>query len=130
MTYEKTKKIIAEKNIKTKEKYFELCEKDIRLPKEPDEVFKTQFKGWIDFLGIVRGVYYDLDTCIKKVDEYLCIYPELKKNLKISIIIDELCKKDAMFPPNGLWEEYYSVKDLQNIITITHKKKKKISDIF
>jgi hypothetical protein len=37
---------------------------------------------------------------------------------------DELCKLDNNFPPNGLWVEYYNVKDLLNIINITNKKKK------
>jgi hypothetical protein len=35
-----------------------------------------------------------------------------------------LCKIDSLFPPNGLWVEYYNVKDLRDIITITNKKKK------
>jgi superfamily II DNA or RNA helicase len=125
ITYEKARKIIADKNIKSKESYYELCEIDNRLSKEPEIIFKGQFTNWIEYLNIER-VYYDLETCKNKVNEYLLLYPEIKKNyLDLSIISNELCKLDALFPPNGLWVEYYNMKDLQDIITIINKKKQK-----
>ena len=128
-TYEKARKIIADKNIKSKESYYELCERDNRLSKEPEIVFKGQFTNWIEYLSIER-VYYDLETCKNKVGEYLLLYPEIKKYyLDLSIVSNELCKIDILFPPNGLWVEYYNVKDLRDIITITNKKKKSSSDI-
>lgn len=123
-TYEKARKIIADKNIKSKESYYELCERDNRLSKEPEIVFKGQFTNWIEYLSIER-VYYDLETCKNKVGEYLSLYPEIKKHyLNLSIVSNELVKIDALFPPNGLWVEYYNVKDLRDLITITNKKKK------
>jgi superfamily II DNA or RNA helicase len=128
-TYEKARKIIADKNIKSKESYYELCERDNRLSKEPEIIFKGQFTNWIEYLSIER-VYYDLETCKNKVGEYLLLYPEIKKYyLDLSIVSNELCKIDILFPPNGLWVEYYNVKDLRDIITITNKKKKSSSDI-
>ena len=124
-TYEKARKIIADRNIKSKESYYELCEKDNRLSKEPEIVFKGQFTNWIEYLSIKR-VYYDLETCKNKVGEYLLLYPEIKKHyLDLSVVSNELCKIDTEFPPNGLWVEYYNVKDLRDLITITNKKKKK-----
>jgi len=123
-TYEKARKIIADKNIKSKESYYELCQRDNRLSKEPEIVFKGQFTNWIEYLTIER-VYYDLETCKNKVGQYLLLYPEIKKHyLDLSIVSNELCKIDILFPPNGLWVEYYNVKDLRDIITITNKKKK------
>ena len=123
-TYEKARKIIADKNIKSKESYYELCERDNRLSKEPEIVFKGQFTNWIEYLSIER-VYYDLETCKNKVGEYLLLYPEIKKHyLDLSIVSNELVKIDKLFPPNGLWVEYYNVKDLRDIITIINKKKK------
>lgn len=123
-TYEKARKIIADKNIKSKESYYELCERDNRLSKEPEIVFKGQFTNWIEYLSIER-VYYDLETCKNKVGEYLFSNPDIKKYyLDLSIVSNELCKIDILFPPNGLWVEYYNVKDLSDIITITNKKKK------
>ena len=123
-TYEKARKIIADENIKSKESYYELCERDNRLSKEPEIVFKGQFTNWIEYLSIERD-YYDLEKCKQKVGEYLSVYPEIKKNyLDLSKACNELCKKDANFPPNGLWVEFYGVKDLRDIITITKKKKK------
>ena len=57
--------------------------------------------------------------------EYLLSHPEIKKNyLDLSIVSKQLCEQDSLFPPNGLWVEYYNVKDLRDIITITNKKKK------
>ena len=123
-TYEKARKIIADKNIKSKESYYELCERDNRLSKEPEIVFKGQFTNWIEYLSIER-VYYNLETCKNKVGKYLLEYPEIKKHyLHLSSVSKELCKIDALFPPNGLWVEYYNVKDLRDLITITNKKKK------
>lgn len=125
VNYEKAKKIILEKNIKSKESYYNLCELDNRLPKEPENTFKGKFVNWIDYLGIER-VYYDLETCKKKVYEYLLSYPELRKNyLDLSFVVRELCKIDELFPPYDLWVEYYNVKYLQDIIIIINKKKKK-----
>jgi superfamily II DNA or RNA helicase len=130
-TYEKARKIIADKNIKSKESYYELCERDNRLSKEPEIVFKGQFTNWIEYLSIER-LYYDLEICKNKVGEYLLLYPEIKKyylDLDLSIVSNELCKIDILFPPNGLWVEYYNVKELRDLITITNKKKKSSSDI-
>ena len=122
-TYEKARKIITDKNIKSKERYYELCERDNRLPTNPEEQFKAKFINWIEYLSIER-VYYDLETCKNKVGEYLLLYPEIKKHyLDLSIVSNELCKIDIIFPPNGLWVEYYNVKDLRDIIIITNKKK-------
>ena len=132
-TYEKAKKIIVanKDNIKTKENYYKLCEKDNRLSKEPEIVFEGQFTNWIDYLSIQR-IYYDLETCKSKVNEYLSKYPHIKKHyLDLSIISNELCKLDKEFPPNELWVEYYNeyykdhiVHDLRDLITITNSKKK------
>ena len=123
-TYEKARKIIADKNIKSKESYYELREKDNRLPKEPELTYNGQFTNWIDYLGVKR-IYYDLENCIEKVNELLILHNEIKKHyLDLSIVCKELCELDNNFPPNGLWVEYYNVKDLRDIITITNKKKK------
>jgi predicted helicase len=123
-TYEKARKIIADKNIKSKEEYYNLCDKDNRLSKEPEIDFKGQFTNWIEYLSIKR-IYYDLESCKNKVGEYLLLQPELKKhNLELSILCNELCKIDELFPPNDLWCEYYNVNELSEIIKIIHKKKK------
>lgn len=130
ITYEKARNILVYKNIKSKEKYYELCETDTRLPKNPEITFKKQFRNWIEYLSIKR-VYYDLETCKKKVKEYLLLYPEFKKHyLNISVICEELVKLDVLFPPNDLWEEYYGVKMLCEIIDISSMKKKRLVDIF
>jgi superfamily II DNA or RNA helicase len=124
ITYEKAKKIIADKNIKDKKAYYELCEKDCRLSLNPEELFKSKFKNWVDYLSIDR-IYYDFETCKNKVSVYLSLYPDIKKNyLELSIICNELCKLDPLFPPFGLWVDYYNVNDLRDVIVISNKKKK------
>jgi hypothetical protein len=123
ISYEKARKIIADKNIKSKESYYELCEIDNRLSREPEIIFKGQFTNWIEYLSIER-TYYDLETCKNKVGKYLLLYPDIKEhNLDLSIVCTELCKLDILFPPNELWVEYYNVKDLRDIITIINNKK-------
>jgi len=117
---------VVEKNIKNicKEEYYKLCEKDNRLSTEPDIIFKGQFKGWIDYLGIQKD-YYTFEICKIKVNEYITKYPEIKTNyLELSLISSELSKIDKLFPPDGLWVEYYNIKDLRDIITIKSTKKK------
>jgi superfamily II DNA or RNA helicase len=123
VSYEKARKIIAGKNIKniSKEEYYKLCDIDNRLSTEPEIIYKGQFTNWIDYLGIER-VYYDLETCKNKVNQYLSQNPEIKTLLEISSISNELCKLDPLFPPCGLWVEYYNVKDLRDIIIIKKKK--------
>jgi hypothetical protein len=128
-TYEKARKIISDKNIKSKESYYELCDIDNRLHKNPEEVFKGQFKNWIEYLSIER-VYYDFETCKNKVRTYLLKHPEMKqKYLELSNISCELCNIDKFFPPYGLWVEYYNVTNLSDIIFIRTSKKKQVNII-
>jgi superfamily II DNA or RNA helicase len=123
ITYEKAKKIIADKNIKNKEEYYSLCERDNRLSKEPEITFKSSFINWIDYLNIPR-IYYELEICKNKVGEYLVLYPDLKRHhLDLTLISNNLCKIDPLFPPSGLWIDYYGIKDLRDIIIIRNKKK-------
>ena len=93
------------------------------MSKEPEIFFKDIFKGWIDYLSIER-IYYDLETCKNKINEYLLLYPELKKyNFELSFITTKICEYNNLFPPNDLWCEYYNIKDLQDIIIFSNKKK-------
>jgi predicted helicase len=131
ITYDKARLIIAEKNIKSKAEYYELCEEDNRLSTEPEIIFKGKFTNWIEYLSIER-IYYDLDTCKVKIAEYLSIYPNLKMHyLNLSFISKELCKLDTLFPPNDLWVDYYNVRDVRDIIMINiiNMKKQTVSAI-
>lgn len=124
MTYEKARKIIVDKNIKTIREYEEYCE-EYRLPRDPKDEF-TQFTNWMNYLSMDREKYYDLKECKTKVDEYIRERPELKKYyLELSTVCTELCKLDPQFPPDGLWVDCYAVKDLRDIIVISMIKKGK-----
>ena len=126
ITYDKARKIITQyPNIKNKQEYYDLCARDERLPLKPEEKFNGSF-DWIHYLSIER-IYYDLELCKKKVNEYLLVIPEIKKHyLNLSLVCAELCKIDMLFPPNGLWVEYYQMKELCNIIKIINIKKKTV----
>jgi superfamily II DNA or RNA helicase len=123
-TYEKARKIISEKSIISKKAYYELCDRDIRLSKEPEVLYKEKFTNWVDYLGIPR-VYYDFETCKKKVTEYLTNFPELKKNyMDFSFMCNELCKMDPMFPASDLWVDYYPIKNIEELISFQKRKTK------
>lgn len=130
ITYEKAKKIIAENKINSRTDYEKLCDKNILLHRNPEEFFKDEFKGWIDYFGIQR-IYYEFDECVEKINIYM-------KKINIVDTYDndkicyELCKLDSKFPPNGLWIEYYSnnkINNLNDIIKNNITKKKKYSTI-
>ena len=98
-----------------------------KLPDDPEMAYKGVFTNWIDYLSIER-VYYDLKTCKTKVQEYLALYPEITadyfKNFDLATVCSELCSKDPLFPPYGLWVDYYNLKALRDLIVINYKKKK------
>ena len=123
ISYEKAKQIISNYHIKSKEAYYELCEKDNRLSKEPELIFKGKFTNWIDYLNIER-IYYDLETCKNKVNEYLLSEIHIKSNLlELSKICIELCNFDSNFPAHDLWIDYYDINNLNQIIYLNKSKK-------
>ena len=125
ISYEKAKLINKEKlTDKSKKAYYELCNQDSRLSKNPEEKYKNIF-DWIDYLNIEK-IYYDINECKNKINEYLILYPNIKQNnLDLSFICNELCKLDNKFPPNDVWCEYYQVNNLNKIIKIILDKKNK-----
>ena len=126
LTYSNCIKIIKNSSPKptTKKEYIELCKIDTRLSTEPDILFGSKF-DWIEYLSIDR-IYYELDECKTNIQQFLKSKPELKKHyLNPIIICNELCEFDNRFPPNDLFIEYYNLKQLNDIIKITHSVKKK-----
>ena len=127
-TYEKAKKIILSSHIiiENKKSYRDLCERDNRLPKEPEEAFRGKFSSWTDYLSIDRNKYDDLKTCKEKVAKYLSEV-DRSKLLDLSKVCENLCIRDKLFPPYGLWVDFYKVNQLTDIIETTiYSKKKKI----
>jgi len=130
MTYGRAKNILFEKNIKSKHEYFEFCKADLRFYENPDEIYSEQFENWVKYLGILN-IYYDFQTCKNKINEYLTKYPEIKNNhLNLSNIAIKLCEIDENFPSYELWCDYYDINNLNELINITHKKKKRNFCIF
>jgi predicted helicase len=120
-TYEQARKIIKTKGIKNKHEYYQCC--STVLPKDPETAFKGRFTNWIEYLSIER-VFYNLEECREKVAELLRKNPELKNNfLEIDKICEKLCSLDKMFPPHGLWCEYYEIEDISKLVNISSKKK-------
>lgn len=117
MTYEKAKKIVAEKKILSKEQYFECCKEDARLHEHPEEFFRGQFVSWVDYLGI-PDKYYKLHECKKKIIQISKNNFDLCKRYEYDLgkLCVFLCETDPNFPPPGLWTDYYKKKSLCDII--------------
>jgi len=113
ISYEKTKKIISNYNFSSPEEYLLWCDKDLRLPKDPKLKFNEQFINWIDYLSI-KNIYYNFETCIKKVNEYLLC--NKINDIELNNIAKKLKEQDNNFPPYDLWKDYYGINDLSDII--------------
>lgn len=125
MTYGRAKNILSEKNIKSKKEYFEFCKTDLRFYENPDEIYSGQFENWVKYLGIPK-IYYNFQTCKNKIDEYLIKYIEIKNNhIDLSNVAIKLCEIDENFPSPELWCDYYELNNLNEIININQKKKKR-----
>jgi len=122
-SYEKAIKIIANKNIKSTQEYFQLCDQDNRLFKEPQVVFKDKFTNWFDYFSLDRDDYYDFQSCKSKIKQYLHSNTTLKDHyLDLFKICNLVCQQDSKFPPAEFWVECYGVKDLRELIDIPKKK--------
>ena len=125
-SFESVRTILAEKNIRSIEEYFELCDRDMRFPSDPERIFGhlvTRW-SWVYYFGI-SSTFYDIDKCKEKIAEYLTTYPGIRTQyFDLSLVCSELCKLDPMFPPNGLWVDYYKVDELHDIIHFCTKKRK------
>ena len=113
ISYEKIKKIISNYNFLSPEEYLLMCDKDLRLPKDPKVKFNEQFINWIDYLSI-KNIYYNFETCIKKVNEYLLC--NKINDIELNNIAKKLKELDNNFPPYDLWKDYYNINDLSDII--------------
>lgn len=123
ITYETAKKIIAGR-CQSMEEYMQLCNKDIRLPKNPEQLFGDKFIGWIDYLGIPR-IYYEFDECQKTIAELLRKYSSIKNMypdlMRMCVALRNI---DTKFPPVGLWPQYYDRKNMTEIIRLGTIKKR------
>lgn len=126
--YEKARSIIAEHGVKNKPDYKLLCEKNNKLPIDPEDAYREKFKSWIDYLSISKNSYYTLEECRMKVREHLESRPELQQKCTLhpDVVCEELTHLDSQFPPNGLWSDMYERLDLGEILKTTPKRKMKI----
>lgn len=125
VSYNETINIIKNYNIKTKEEYFEMTKKDIRLPEKPKEYFKEKF-NWIEFLNIKKDKYFSLEECKKQCSLHIEKDSEMIKFYQLYPY--EVCKKlyhiNPLFPPHDIWLELYMVDNIHEII-FTRKRIKK-----
>ncbi len=108
--YEQAKKILTGKNIKCRKDYLDLCLKDNRFPEYPDHYFKGKFTDWIDYLNINRRLFYDLNTCRTKIQEYTQIYNIKVNNVDLMETVSYLVNVDDRFPPSDLWIDMYGME--------------------
>ena len=112
-SYGRAREIIADHKLKSKEEYYKLCDIDARLHRNPEDVYSGNFTNWVDYLSIPR-TYYTLDECKNRITR-----GDIKINmLDLNATCIALCERDPMFPPAGLWVDYYGVLNINNIITV------------
>jgi hypothetical protein len=132
LTYEKAKKIVAEKKIMSKDEYFEWCKTDARLHENPQEFFRGQFVSWVDYLGI-PDKYFTLEECKNRIIEICKKSPHifLPYRLDKAGLCEKLKELDDNFPPPGLWVDYYKINSISDIIYngIFEQKKRKTVQI-
>jgi superfamily II DNA or RNA helicase len=132
LTYEKAKKIVAEKKIMSKDEYFEWCKADARLHENPQEFFRGQFVSWVDYLGI-PDKYFTLEECKNRIIEISKKSPHifLPYRLDKAGLCEKLKELDDNFPPPGLWVDYYKINSISDIIYngIFEQKKRKTVQI-
>lgn len=124
ITYKIAKNIIKnysiKSNINSKRDYYKICEKDKRLPKNPELVFKGKFINWIDYLSIERK-YYNFDECKNRIKELINKIDLDSYFLDLYGMCGKLCQMDNKFPPKDLWIDYYEVSNLSELI-VSHTK--------
>jgi hypothetical protein len=115
--YEKTKEILKDYHLNSLVKYHKLTKEDDRLPEDPEEAFRGKWRGWFDYFGLDKNLYYDKDQCHKRIKKLIKKYPEL---------IDEryditraLHKKDKKIPLPFLFVELYKIENVVEMLGYT-----------
>lgn len=122
--YKKAVSLLAEYNLKNKKEYYELCDVDVRFPKDPEKYFGNRFKNWVDYLSINIGDYYDLETCKIKINEYLLMNSDIRKIADINMVLEKLNAIDEKIPNADLIVNYYNICNLKNIFIQTGRKRR------
>jgi len=120
-SYSKARTIVREHRVRSIEEYMELCDKDNRLSKDPETLYRGSFVNWIEFFGM-DDPFYSLEECRIKVAKYMVeqrandIKAGKLESMDLSSISKALCGQDANFPPHGLWVDYYGVANMREIV--------------
>jgi predicted helicase len=119
LNYNQAKKLLYNKNIKTKNDYYILCDSDKRFYTNPNFYFENF--NWVDYLNIPK-IYYDLNLCKNKIVEYITMNENLKKG-SYDFLIMQLCNLDKNFPPFDFWLDYYEIDDITLLFNVYKKSK-------
>ncbi len=117
ISYSKAKQIISEKNIHTKQEYYNLCNNDFRLPINPEIIFKNNFINWIDYLGLYNK-FYNIEACKEEISKYINNYNN--DYLDIYDICKNLSENNNNLPPIDLWLEYYNLNNFNDLNISNH----------
>jgi hypothetical protein len=113
LTYEKAKEIIksVSPSISSWKEYLEMCDRDSRFYKNPEEVYKGKFENRVDYLGLERKNYVSKDEYKKAFSvEYKNTY-----NIELSKLCIELEKRHR-FPSHDLVVDIYKWNKLEDIL--------------
>lgn len=109
-TYQKAKEIIKLSKPQSWKEYLELCDRDSRLYNIPEDVYKSQFEGRVEYLGLNRDNYISLQDYKKSFSEY---NTNMLKLSEICICLEERSR----FPPADLVVDMYRLNQLNDIIS-------------
>ena len=101
--YETVKEILSHHVFTCKMDYLKLRLDDNRLPFDPKATFKSNFKGWVDYLNI-KGNFYNFETCKSKVHDLVMANPSFKwtSGWNFDDLSQTICSMDSRFPPADL----------------------------
>ena len=111
--------------LESKEEYYKLCDKEAKLPKNPDKYYEKHFPGWPDYLGINRSKYYsDYKECKISIGNIIKNNKNEIKKIKDNYCIYNFCKeKDQKIPPFPT--EFYKndyISNISQLLNIMEKK--------
>lgn len=116
MSFEKLREVVKKAQVFSKEEYWQLCETDYRLPKDPENMYKGQFTNWIEFFGLDFSQFYSLEESKRKATEMIAKSPHLRTyKMDYVGLCSQLRLQDSKFPPSGLWCELYKIPDLNSL---------------
>lgn len=102
-SYEKYKDILKHVKLKSRNEYEKYVIDHSEYPKDPQEEFKNNFKGWMNYLSISRSSFYpSKEDCMKVIYNYVKTNKDklrsIVKLFKLDKLLEVVNEYDGMIP--------------------------------